>query len=133
MIVLDSHVLAWAANDDRKLGRRTRALIDRHWPRGGVAASAMSFWELALLQARDRIDLPHPIDRWRDDLLAAGLVELPIDGWVGIRAVSLGALGSDPADLLIVACALQHSATLVSADERLLAWDHPLERHDART
>ena len=132
MIVLDTHVLAWAANDDRRLGRKTRALIERHWPRGAVAACAMSFWEIALLQARARLELPVAVDRWRDELLASGLVELPVDGWAGIRAVSLGSLGNDPADRLIVATALQHSAALVSADERLLEWNHPMVRHDAR-
>jgi PIN domain nuclease of toxin-antitoxin system len=65
-------------------------------------------------------------------LLAAGLLELPVDGNVGIRAVGLGGLPNDPVDRLIVATALHHDAALVSADERLLGWDHPLVRHDAR-
>ena len=132
MIVLDTHVLAWMTNDDRRLGRKSRALIDRHWPRGEVAASAMSFWEIALLCARNRLRLPLEVDQMRDQMIAAGLVELPVDGWVGIRAVSLGSLGSDPADRLIAASAIQHSATLMSADERLLEWNHPLVRQDAR-
>ena len=46
MIVLDTHVLAWADNDERKLGRKTRALINRLWARGEVAACAMSFQPL---------------------------------------------------------------------------------------
>jgi len=29
--------------------------------------------------------------------------------------------------------ALAHGATLMTADERLLDWDHALPRHDART
>lgn len=132
MIVLDTHVLAWADNDERKLGRKTRALINRLWARGEVAACAMSFWEVALLQARGRLELPVTVDEWRGQLLAAGLLELPVDGNVGIRAVSLAGLPNDPADRLIVATALHHDAALVSADERLLGWDHPLVRHDAR-
>lgn len=132
MIVLDTHVLAWADNDERKLGRKARALINRLWPRGEVAACAMSFWEVGLLQARGRIELPGGVDEWREQLLGAGLVELPVDGNVGIRAVHLGGLSPDPADRLIVAAALLHDAALVSADERLLAWNHPMVRHDAR-
>lgn len=132
MIVLDTHVLAWAVNDERKLGRKARALINRLWARGEVAACAMSFWEVALLQARGRLELPVTVDEWRGQLLAAGLVELSVDGNVGIRAVSLGGLPHDPADRLIVATALHHDAALVSADERLLEWDHPMVRHDAR-
>ena len=132
MIVLDTHVLAWADNDGRMLGRKARALINKLWVRGEVAVCAMSFWEVALLQARGRLELPVNVDEWRGQLLAAGLLELPVDGNVGIRAVSLSGLPNDPADRLIVATALHHDAALVSADERLLGWDHPLVRHDAR-
>ena len=132
MIVLDTHVLAWADNDERRLGRKTRTLINRLWARGEVAVCAMSFWEVALLQARGRLELPVPVHEWRGQLLAAGLVELAVDGNAGIRAVSLGGLPNDPADRLIVATALHHDAALVSADERLLGWNHPMPRHDAR-
>jgi PIN domain nuclease of toxin-antitoxin system len=132
VIVLDTHVLAWADNDERRLGRRTRALINRMWGRGEVAVCAMSFWEVAMLQARGRIELPAAIDEWRGELLAAGLVELPVDGNVGIRAVALDGLPNDPVDRLVVAAALHHGAALVTADERLLGWKNSLVRHDAR-
>ena len=132
MIVLDTHVLAWAVNDERKLGRKARALIERLWERGNVAVCAMTFWEMALLQSRGRIELPAPVEEWRMQLLDAGLAELPVDGAVGIRAVELGGLPDDPADRLIIAAALHHRAALLTADEKLLAWPHTLVRHDAR-
>ena len=132
MIVLDTHVLAWTDFDERRLGRKAKALIHRLWDGGKVAACAISFWEIALLQARGRIKLPAAVDAWRTQLLAAGLLELPVDGGVAIRAVGLGDLPEDPADRLIVAAALQHGAALMTADDRLLAWSHPLARHDAR-
>jgi len=132
MIVLDTHVLAWAVSDDRKLGRKAKALIRRFWDGGKVAVCSISFWEIALLQSRGRIRIPAAADEWRAQLLAAGLIELTVDGSSAIRAVDLGGLPEDPADRLIVATALQHRAALVTADERLLAWDHPLVRHDAR-
>lgn len=132
MIVLDTHVLVWVDNDERKLGRRARALIERQWTSGGVAACAISFWEIALLEAKGRIELPVRVDEWRAELLEAGLVELPVDGAVGIRAVELAGLPEDPADRLIVGCALGNNAALLTADEKLLAWSHALVRHDAR-
>jgi PIN domain nuclease of toxin-antitoxin system len=30
MILLDTHVLVWLDTDDRRLGPKTRALIDKH-------------------------------------------------------------------------------------------------------
>ena len=132
MIVLDTHVLAWSAGGERRLGRKARSLIERSWPRGEVAVCAMSFWEAALLQSRGRLELPGEAGEWRAELLRDGLIELPVDGEAGVRAVGLGGLPSDPVDRLIVATALKHRAALVTADERLLGWEHPMVRHDAR-
>lgn len=132
MIVLDTHVLVWAASDDRKLGRKARALIDQLWAIGKVAVPAIAFWEVGLLQARGRLRLPSPVREWRDAVLAAGAIELPLDGVTAVRALELSGLHDDPADRFIVATALVNGAALVTADERLLDWRHAMERHDAR-
>lgn len=131
MIVLDTHVLIWADSDDRRLGRRARALIGQLWPAGKVAVSAIAFWEIGLLQVRRRLKLPASLMEWRETILSAGAIELPIDGIVAVRAHELSGLHDDPADRLIVATALVHGAALMTADERLLDWRHTLERHDA--
>jgi len=130
-MVLDTHVLVWAVTDDRKLGRKARALIDRFWAAGRIAVPAIAFWEVGVLQARRRLQLPVPVREWRDGLLSAGAVELPLDGAIAIRALDLSGLHDDPADRFIVATTLVHDAALMTADERLLDWSHALERHDA--
>ena len=61
----------------------------------------------------------------------ARLIELPLDGTVALRALDLAGLHDDPADRFVVATALVHGASLLTADVRLLDWRHPLERHDA--
>lgn len=132
MIVLDTHVLVWADSDDRKLGRKARALIDRLWAIGKVAVPAIAFWEVGMLQARGRLELPVSAREWRDAVLAAGVIELPLDGTVAVLALDLSGLHADPADRFIVATALVHGAALMTADARLLDWRHGMERHDAR-
>jgi PIN domain nuclease of toxin-antitoxin system len=132
MIVLDTHVLLWAAGDDRRLGRKARALIKRTWSAGEVAVPTIAFWETGLLQARGRVRLSMPVTEWRQALLAAGIVELPLDGSIAVPALELTGLHDDPADRFIAATAVVHGATLVTADERLLAWRHPSARQDAR-
>ena len=132
MIVLDTHVLVWAGSAHNKLGRKARALIDRMWANGKVSVSAIVFWEVGALEARQRLQLPAPVREWRESILAAGVVELPLNGAIALRALDLSGLHNDPADRFIVATALAHGAALMTADEKLLDWRHTLERHDAR-
>ena len=132
MILLDTHVLLWALRDERKLGRKSRALIERHWAVGEVAVAAISFWEAGMLHSRRRLKLPSPARIWRNDVLAAGVREIALDGAIAVRALDLDGLPDDPADRFIVASAILHNAVLLTADEKLLGWHHTLERHDAR-
>lgn len=81
---------------------------------------------------RGRLALPEAVTDWRRAVLRHGLIEHPVDGGVAIRAAEIDDLHRDPGDRLIVASALKLGATLVTADERLLAWSGPLDRLDAR-
>jgi len=63
--------------------------------------------------------------------ILAGLLEIPIDGRIAFAACSLDGLHRDPADRFITATALRRSATLVTADTRLLDWRGSLPRQDA--
>ncbi len=133
MILLDTHALIWLDTADRRLGRRTRALIEKHWTANKVAVSAISFWEAGMLTARRRFRPAVPIEEWRVRWLDAGLLEVPLDGAILIRALDLGGFPEDPADRFIAATALMGQAELVTADERILTWSHSMARHDART
>lgn len=131
MIVLDTHALVWLDADDRRLGRKTRTLIEKHWPNGHVAVSAVSFWEAGRLAARGRIDLTMSPQEWRAHWLDAGLTEFALEGLTAIRSLDLEGLPDDPADRFIAATALVNDAILVTADERILGWRHSLPRQDA--
>ena len=93
--------------------------------------SAMSFWEMAMLKSKGRISFPEDVGRWRLEQLGQGLIEIPVDGDIGIRANALADFHADPADRIIVATALG-GHRLVTADERILAWGGSLDRLDAR-
>ena len=132
MILLDTHVLHWYELGVPGLGTQTIAALDAAWQRGEIVVSAVSFWELALHVMLRRIELDRPIAVWRRELLAAGLRELPLDGAIAIASVDLRNLHEDPADRFIAATALAWDATLVTADRKLLAWQAPVVRIDAR-
>ena len=131
MILLDTHALLWMDRNDAMLGPQARGLIETNWRSDVVAATAISFWETALLAARGRIVLPVPAEAWRLDLLQAGLREIAVDGRVALLATGMEGLHRDPADRFIVATALQLGATLVTADTQILGWGGDLLRQDA--
>ncbi len=67
----------------------------------------------------------------RADFLNTGVVELPLTGGIALLSVGLEDLHGDPADRFIVATAMTHSATLMTADDKLLRWQHDLARQNA--
>lgn len=132
MILLDTHALLWLESGNERLGARTRRMADRALAEDELCVSAISFWEVAMLAAKGRLALAPSPERLRGELLASGLVEIPLSGEVAIAATKLEAFHGDPADRFLVATAMATSATLVTADARILDWPGRLERHDAR-
>lgn len=132
MILLDTHALVWLDEGSPRLGPAAIALTDRALADEWLAVSAISFWEAAMLVAKDRLGLQMGLSVWRQALLDNGLQELPVTGAIGIRAAGLPDFQGDPADRLIVATAMESAATLVTADRRILAWNGYDAKHDAR-
>ena len=132
MILLDTQVLIWLLFDDRKLGVQARRVIDDAWTAGAAFVSAISFWEMTMLHEKRRLDLLIDVGALRANLLTEGLLEVPMNGAIGIRAVSLPDLPRDPADRIVVATALE-GYRLVTADQGILEWSGALDRMDART
>ena len=96
MILLDTHVMLWLRLGERELGTRTRAEIDRAWQSGEVAVSAISFWEMAMLKAKGRIEFPEDVALWRREQLAQGVDEIAVDGEIGVHAVDFPAVAAGP-------------------------------------
>lgn len=130
MILLDTHTAIWMANDDDALGRASRAMTATARAERRLAVSPISFWEIALLTSRKWLELKQQPAALRNELLNTGVVELPLTGDVAILAAELN-LHGDPADRFIVATAITHNATLVTADRALLRWRHKLSRQNA--
>ena len=131
MLIMDTHTLVWLRYGDGRLGNDARRESELAWQNDDAAVSAFTFWEVAMLRAKDRVDSPEDVAAWRRELLGQGLIEIPVDGDIGIRANALAGFHSDPADRIIVATALG-GHRLVTADERILAWSGSLDRRDAR-
>ena len=131
MILADTHTLLWLWTGEAHLGAGARRTLDDALLGGEFAVSAMTFWEVAMLVSRGRLDFPEDVGLWRRELLDQGVMEIPVDGEIGIRANALPGFSSDPADRIIVATA-QGGHRLVTADDRILRWRGDLNRLDAR-
>ena len=132
MIVLDTHVLLWMDRNDEALGPLARSVIESQWHDDTVAVSAISFWEVAVLQQRQRIALPKLVQEWRAELTQSGLKEISLDGHVALLASELKSFQRDPADRFIAAMAMVNDATLLTADAQILRWEGSLKCQDAR-
>src|SRR5215471_9175077 len=64
-VLLDTHVWYWYVQEEKKrFARRIEPLIESAVQRGAVVISAVSIWEIALLEAARRIDLSIDIRHW---------------------------------------------------------------------
>ena len=133
MILLDTHVLLWLISGDEKLGLKSRALIDKALHESNVAVSAITFWEVALLQQKKRIEFNQDIQDWRRELISMGVTEIAISGELGVFSTTLEDFHADPADRFIVATAIMKKAKLLTADQKILNWKPSFECMDARS
>lgn len=122
MLLLDTHVWIWAAAGDKRVGARTRRLLNREAAAGRVFVSAMSAFEISALCTVGRLVLNQPVERWiRDSVVRGGLRVIDLD--VG-AAIDGGALGHDlvpdPVDRLLIATARGADMPLVTRDRRVL-------------
>ena len=130
MILLDTHVVLWQELDDARLGPQTRRTIEDALHESMAAVSAITFWEVGMRVQKGQLHLGFDLHAWRRNLLDYGLVELPVDGEIAVRAGLLSNIHGDPADRMIVATALD-GHRLVTADRRILDWSGHLSRLDA--
>ena len=131
MILLDTQAALWMDSGDARLGPRSRQEIERAWQSEGIAVSAITFWETAMLRDKGRIRFPDDVLSWRRVLLRQGYIEIPVNGEIAARAGALPDIHGDPADRIILATALE-GHQLITSDRKLLGWPGQLSRLDAR-
>ena len=132
VILLDTHVLIWLDSGDPRLGETALTAIDKAFKENTLFVSAISFWEVAMLIEKKRLEISVPAGQWRKQLLDNGLQEIVLKGDIAIQSANLPYFHGDPADRIIVASALNAGIDLCTADKKILAWKSPGKWIDAR-
>jgi PIN domain nuclease of toxin-antitoxin system len=119
VILIDTHVVAWAADDPKRLSRGAAAAIRRARRGGGLAVSAITVWELALLVSRGKVQVYGSVET-SVRVLLEDITVLPITPEIAALATQFpDDYPRDPADRLIGATARAEGLTLVTKDERI--------------
>ena len=121
----------WTQEDPERLGPRTkRVLVGAE---NVTCVCPISTLEIARLVAAGDIELSMPLSDWvMQSMSGLSAQTVSLSHEVALEAYALpGAFHRDPADRLLVAAARLNGLTMISADERILAYPH-LRTHDAR-
>lgn len=127
MLVLDTHIVIWWTSGDPALSDNARSRIEAAIESNEqVLVSSITAWEVSMLVSKGRLQLVMDIDTWIKTVSEIeGVSFVPVDNKVAIEATRLPSeFHKDPADRMIVALARVLSATLVTADEKILKYQH---------
>jgi PIN domain nuclease of toxin-antitoxin system len=119
VILLDTHILFWMANDSKRLSRRAREAILEARLKAGIAVATITLWELAWLAQNGRIAVAVSVESFVREL-AARVILRPVTPEIAAMAVRLpDQFPKDPADRLIAATAMVEGMALVTSDMRI--------------
>lgn len=123
-LLLDTHVLLWAAGASSRLSGEARALIED--PGNAPFFSAASLWEVAVKNALGREEFRVDPRLLRRGLLENGYAELPVTGAHAVAVDLLPPIHADPFDRILIAQAQSDGITLLTADEVVARYPGPI-------
>ncbi len=123
-LLLDTHLLLWAAGEPGRLSKQARTLIDN--PANEILFSAASLWEVATKRGLGRDDFKVDPRLLRRGLLDNGYSELPIISDHVVAIDSLPLIHKDPFDRILVAQAIFEGVTLLTIDSLVSQYPGPI-------
>ena len=117
-ILLDTHVLIWAATEPERLSSACREAIEDG--ANEVYVSSVSAWEIAIKQSLGKLELPRPAEEWLPEVVrASGFEALGVDLESALRVRGMPWHHRDPFDRLLIAQAVQQRLTFATRDAKL--------------
>ena len=125
-LLLDTHLLLWAAGQPEKLSAAALALIEA--PENQLLFSAASLWEIAIKAGLGRDDFVMEPGLIRRGLLDNGYEELPVNSAHAVALTGLPAIHKDPFDRILVAQAQVEGILLLTSDDIVSRYPGAVER-----
>jgi len=125
-LLLDTHLLLWAAGQPEKLSNAALTLIEA--PENQLMFSAASLWEIAVKAGLGREDFVVMPGLVRRGLLDNGYEELPVSSVHAVALTGLPAIHKDPFDRILVAQAQVEGIVLVTSDDTVSQYSGAIER-----
>jgi PIN domain nuclease of toxin-antitoxin system len=123
-LLLDTHLLLWAAGMPERLPHEAVQLIEDE--ANELMFSAASLWEVAIKKGLGRDDFQVDPRLLRRGLLDNGYAELPILSAHAVAVDGLPDIHKDPFDRILVAQAMIEGITLLTSDKRLTQYPGPV-------
>ena len=125
-LLLDTHVLLWAAGQPERLPAAARALLDD--PHNEPMFSSASLWEIAIKSGLGRDDFQVDARLLRRGLLDNGYGELPVASEHAVAIDGLPPIHKDPFDRLLIAQAMVEGITLLTNDPLVAQYPAPVRK-----
>jgi PIN domain nuclease of toxin-antitoxin system len=123
-LLLDTHILLWAAYEPSRLPEAARDLLLDNKYR--LHFSVASLWEVAIKSSLGKPDFSVDVDELRLGLVANDYTEVPIAAAHVLRLPTLPSIHSDPFDRILVAQAMAEGYALLSHDTKVIAYGGPV-------
>lgn len=125
-LLLDTHILLWAAAEPQRLPGPALELLEN--PANPLYFSAPSIWGVVIKNGLGRADFhvdPHLLRR---SLLANGYLELPISSQHTLAVSHLPDIHKDPFDRILIAQAESEGFLLFTSDELVAKYPGPIQK-----
>lgn len=123
-LLLDTHLLLWAAGMPEQLSDSAKQLLEDS---GNILYfSAASMWEMAIKLTLGRPDFQIDLRLLRRGLLDNGYEELAITSEHAVFIVTLPSIHKDPFDRILVAQASVEGITLLTSDATVAQYPGPV-------
>lgn len=125
-LLLDTHLLLWAAGPSPGLSSQARRLIDD--PENELLASTASLWEIAIKSALRRPNFRVDAPLFRRNLLNNGYRELAVTGEHAVAVTHLPPVHRDPFDRILLAQSIVEGIILLTADPVVARYPAPVRK-----